>query len=169
MTRALVIGGTGFVGQAACRELMRRGVETIAASRSHHPYGTFTSHRVLDRSDAGDVMRVLDEVQPDVLLDLAAFQPPDIGGVEAAFRGQRYVFVSTGVYPDLHGAPAREEDFVPYEGEPPSDLNYREGKRWCETLIMRSSLPWTVVRPPAIFGASDPSLRIGRASCRERV
>ena len=161
MSRALVIGGTGFVGQAACRELMRRGVETIAASRSHHPYGTFTSHRVLDRANASELKRVLDEVQPDVLLDLAAYQPPDIRGVEGAFTGARYVFVSTGVYPDLNGAPAREEDFVPYEGEPPEGrLDYREGKRWCETLITRSSLPWTVVRPPAIFGASDPSLRI---------
>jgi nucleoside-diphosphate-sugar epimerase len=160
VTRALVIGGTGFVGQAACRELMRRGVETIAASRSPHPYGTFTSHRVLDRTNGSELKRVLAEVRPDVLLDLAAYQPADIRGVEKAFTGQRYVFVSTGVYPELHGVPAREEDFVPYEGELPSGLDYREGKRWCETLIMRSSLPWTVVRPPAIFGASDPSLRI---------
>jgi nucleoside-diphosphate-sugar epimerase len=182
LTRALVIGGTGFVGQAACRELMRRGVETIAASRSEHPYGTFTSHRVLDRTKQADLKRVLDEVMPDVVLDLAAYQPADIRGVEAAFRGERYVFVSTGVYPALQGVPAREEDFVPYEGEPPAGvrgppraqqttgsprnrqiswgLDYQEGKRWCETLIMRSSLPWTIVRPPAIFGPSDPTLRI---------
>ena len=49
--RALVIGGTGFVGVAACKELMRRGVETIAASRTKHPYGTFTSHVAFDRTD----------------------------------------------------------------------------------------------------------------------
>jgi hypothetical protein len=30
-----------------------------------------------------------------------------------------------------------------------------DGKRWCETLIARSrDFPWTVVRPPAIFGAA---------------
>lgn len=158
--RCLVIGGTGFVGQAACRELMRRGVETVAASRTGHPYGTFTSHRVLDRADPDALRRVLEEVRPDVLLDLAAFQPDDVRGVEAVFAGDRYVFVSTGVYRDLHGRPAREEDFEPSQGEPPSELDYREGKRWCETLLTRSSLPWTVVRPPAILGPGDPTLRI---------
>jgi len=49
--RALVLGGTGFIGVATCKELMRRGVETIAASRTEHPYGTFTSHRAFDRTD----------------------------------------------------------------------------------------------------------------------
>ncbi len=160
MTRARVIGGTGFVGEAACKELMRRGVETVAASRTPHPYGTFTSHRVLDRRRPGELARVIDEVRPDVLLDLAAYQPDDVRAVEAAFGGERYVFVSTGVYPDLRGRQAREEDFEPYPGEPPAGLDYLEGKRWCETLIVRSSLPWTVIRPPAILGAADPSLRI---------
>jgi hypothetical protein len=48
------------------------------------------------------------------------------------------VFVSTGVYPHLHGKPAREEDFVPLEGDPPADLDYMDGKRWCETVMARS-------------------------------
>ena len=39
-----MIGGAGFIGTAACRELMRRGVETIAAGRTPRPYGTFTSY-----------------------------------------------------------------------------------------------------------------------------
>ena len=37
MTRALVLGGAGFIGTAACKELMRRGVETIAAGRKDRP------------------------------------------------------------------------------------------------------------------------------------
>ena len=44
-----MIGGTGFIGVAACRELMRRGVETIAGGRSPKPYGTFTSHLTPER------------------------------------------------------------------------------------------------------------------------
>jgi nucleoside-diphosphate-sugar epimerase len=65
------------------------------------------------------------------------------------------------VYPWLNGKPAREEDFVPLEGQPPAELDYMNGKRWCETLLARSrDFPWTVVRPPAIFGPADPSLRI---------
>jgi nucleoside-diphosphate-sugar epimerase len=170
MTRALVIGGTGFIGQAACKELMRRGVETVAASRASHPYGTFTSHIAFDRRDEAWLRQVLDEVRPDVLLDLACFQPSELAAALRNFRGRRYVFVSTGVYPDRDdGSPAREEDFVPLDGEPPAEpLQYREGKRWCETLLARSGdVPWVVVRPPAVFGAEDPSLRI--AAYLERI
>jgi nucleoside-diphosphate-sugar epimerase len=100
-------------------------------------------------------------VQPDVLLDLACYLPGDVSAVARHFSGQRYVFVSTGVYPHLHGKPAREEDFIPLEGEPPETLDYMEGKRWCETMLARTSdFPFTVVRPPAIFGPGDHTLRI---------
>ena len=161
MTRALVLGGAGFIGVAACKELMRRGVETIAAGRKERPYGTFTSYVAFDREDEAQLTRALAQTQPDVLLDLACFQPRDIEAVARQFKGERFVFVSTGVYPDLHGRPAREEDFVPLEGPPPEALDYLEGKRWCETLLARNSdLQWTVVRPPAVFGPGDHTLRI---------
>jgi nucleoside-diphosphate-sugar epimerase len=161
MTRALVIGGPGFVGQAACKELMRRGIETIAASRTDHPYGVFTSFRQLDRREPGALRNVLADVRPNVVLDLAAYLPGDVQDAMREFSGDRYVFISTGVYPSLHGRPAAEDDFVPYVGEPPADLDYREGKRWCESLLQRSTdFPWTIIRPPAILGPSDPSLRI---------
>jgi len=160
--RCLVIGGGGFVGVAACRELMRRGVETIAAGRSPRPYGTFTSYLAFDRTDPDQLAGALRQSRPDVVLDLAAYQPAEVRTVLEAFQGERYVFVSTGVYPELHGRPAREEDFVPLEGDVPADrLDYLEGKRWCETVLARSSgVPWSVVRPPAIMGADDHTMRI---------
>ena len=161
--RALVLGGPGFIGTATCKELMRRGVETIAASRTPHPYGTFTSHVAFDRADEGELARVLGEVAPDVLLDLAAYQPSEVEAVIRHFRGSRYIFTSTGVYPDLfEDRPAREEDFQPLEGERPAEpIEYREGKRWCETVLAHSGgFPWTVIRPPAVVGAGDHTLRI---------
>jgi nucleoside-diphosphate-sugar epimerase len=161
LTRALVIGGAGFIGVAACKELMRRGVETIAAGRKERPYGIFTSYVAFDRDDPDQLAKALAQAQPDVVLDLACYQPPEIESMARAFRGERYVFVSTGVYPDLHGKPAREEDFVPLAGEPPAELDYRDGKRWCETLLTRhAELRWTVIRPPAVFGPADHTLRI---------
>jgi nucleoside-diphosphate-sugar epimerase len=161
MTRALVLGGGGFIGVAACKELMRRGVETIAAGRKERPYGTFTSYIAFDRRDENELKQTLAQVQPDVLLDLACYQPVEVESVARQFKGSRYIFVSTGVYPNLNGKPAREEDFVPLEGDPPGNLNYLDGKRWCETLLTRAEgLPWTVIRPPAVFGPSDHTLRI---------
>jgi nucleoside-diphosphate-sugar epimerase len=140
---------------------MRRGVETIAAGRKDRPYGTFTSYVAFDRSDEQQLAAALDRVEPDVLLDLACYQPAQVASVARRFKGARYVFVSTGVYPNLDGRPAQETDFVPLEGEPPPELDYLNGKRWCETMLTRTpGLPWTVVRPPAVFGPADHTLRI---------
>ena len=161
MTRALVLGGAGFIGVAACKELMRRGVETIAAGRKDRAYGTFTSYVAFDRTDEKQLKRALEQVEPDVLLDLACYQPGEVEAAARHFKGARYIFVSTGVYPHLNGRPAREEDFIPLEGDPPDTLDYLEGKRWCETVLARSdSFPWTVIRPPAVFGPADHTLRI---------
>ena len=163
MTRALVLGGAGFIGVAACKELMRRGVETIAAGRKERPYGTFTSYLAFDRTDEAQLERALKQTQPDVLLDLACYQPAEVEAVARHFEGARYVFASTRrVYPDMPGRPALEEDFVPLQGDAPTDeLDYVEGKRWCETVLARhDELPWTVIRPPAVFGAGDYSMRI---------
>jgi len=146
---------------AACKELMRRGVETIAAGRKERPYGVFTSYVSLERTDEDQLRRVLEQTDPDVLLDLACYQPAEVEAVVRRFNGTRYVFVSTGVYPNLFGRPAKEEDFAPLEGDPPLVMNYMEGKRWCETVLSRHhDFPWTVVRPPAVFGPADHTLRI---------
>jgi nucleoside-diphosphate-sugar epimerase len=167
-----VIGGTGFIGIAACRELMRRGVETVAAGRTARPYGVFTSHVAFDRRDPAQLASALERTRPDVVLDLAAFQPAEVMAVVERFGGERYVFVSTSVYPDLEGRPAHEEDFAPLLGDPPpppsldgdplQDLDANlSGKRWCETVLARSGgFPWVSVRPPAVFGAEDHTLRI---------
>lgn len=163
MTRALVLGGGGFIGVAACKELMRRGVETIAAGRKDRPYGTFTSYIAFDRTDESQLQRALDAVQPDVVLDLACYDPAQVASVIKVCTAQRYVFISSGAaYPDVPGKPAVEDDFRPLDGEPPQgELVYADGKRWCETLLARAGeFPWTVIRPPAVFGASDRTLRI---------
>ena len=163
-----MLGGAGFIGVAACKELMRRGIETIAAGRTERPYGVFTSYVTVDRFDEEQLKATLDSVRPDVLLDLACFTPAEIDVAMRLFKGERYVFVSTGVYPHLNGRPAREEDFVPLEGNPPDTLDYLEGKRWCETALARSrDFPWTVIRPPAVFGPADHTLRI--AAYMQRV
>jgi nucleoside-diphosphate-sugar epimerase len=160
----LVLGGPGFVGTAACKELMRRGVETIAASRTPKPYGTFTSHVALDRRDEEAFARVLADVEPDVLLDCACYHPREVAAALRHFRGDRYVFIATGtvLYPTGIDRPAREDDFVPFEGDPPDgDLDYVTGKIWCETLLRRApDFPSVTLRPPAVLGAGDPTRRI---------
>lgn len=157
-----MIGGAGFIGSAACKELMRRGVETIAAGRKDRPYGTFTSYVAFDRKDEAQLARALDSVRPDVVLDLECDHPEDIAAVIRHCKAERYVYVSSGrAYPDIDGRPAVEDDFKPLAGDPPADVDYANGKRWCETVLARAErFPWSVIRPPAVFGAADHTLRI---------
>jgi nucleoside-diphosphate-sugar epimerase len=89
--RALVIGGPGFIGAATCKELMRRGVETIAASRTPHPYGTFTSHVAFDRGDEEELARVLAEKEPDVVVDLALTGVAEADWLAGHFGGRHVV------------------------------------------------------------------------------
>lgn len=157
-----MIGGAGFIGVAACKELMRRGVETIATGRKERPYGTFTSYIAFDRDDEAQLQRTLDSVQPDVVLDLACYEPHQAEAMIRNCKAARYVFISSGaVYPEIDGRAAIEDDFKALEGEPPAQMDYADGKRWCETVLSRAvGFPWAVVRPPAVFGAADPRMRI---------
>src|SRR5258708_34151247 len=59
VTRALVLGGAGFVGVAARKELMTRGVETIAAGSKEHPYHTFPTFVDFDRTQRDPLHRAL--------------------------------------------------------------------------------------------------------------
>lgn len=130
--RVLVIGGAGFIGAAACKELMRRGVETIATGRKDRPYGTFTSYRMLDRDEAGRLAAVLTEVEPDVVLDLACRSRAQVREIVETFRGRRYVLVSC----------------LLSDTGPEAEIEIRQSK-----------VPWVVIRLPRVVGAGDPSGR----------
>ena len=157
-----MIGGAGFVGVAACKELMRRGVETVAAGRKERPYGTFTSYVAFDREDETQLVKTLETVQPDVVLDLAAYVPAHVEAVIRNFEGARYVLVSSGsVYPELMGRVAHESDFVPPTGPHWGEFDYADGKRYCEAALAKADgFPSLVVRPPSVLGPGDPTLRI---------
>ncbi|GAC1341321.1 MAG: hypothetical protein NVSMB29_11610 [Candidatus Dormibacteria bacterium] len=157
-----MLGGLGFVGASVCAELRRSEAEIITASRSVSAPDNRGAHVTVDRRNESELKRVLADLQPDILVDLACYQPAEVDAVVRTFKGTRYLFMSTGVYPNLFGKTATEGDFVPLSGEVPGGHpEYMEAKRWCETALARhQGFPWTVIRPPAIFGAHDPSLRI---------
>ncbi len=67
--RAIVTGGAGFIGRAACAALEQRGATAIAADVAGPDGHDF---RPLDVSDAAAVSALIGEVQPDVVVHLAA-------------------------------------------------------------------------------------------------
>lgn len=150
MTTLAITGGTGFVGTAliqaavaaghAVRALTRRsqsardGVEWIA--------GTLEDAAALDRlvSGADVVVHVAGVVNAP---DRTAFVAGNVEGTRAMLaaaakaRAARFVHVSS--------LAARE----------PGLSDYGWSKAEAERLVEASSLAWTIVRPPGIYGPGD--------------
>lgn len=77
MTSVLVIGGTGFVGRHAVENLLDHDYDVTSLSRGC-PAFPFTDpgdveHLREDRTDRTALERVGREVDPDVVIDCAAF------------------------------------------------------------------------------------------------
>ncbi len=78
--RALVTGSTGFIGRWVARRLQDAGAQTFLASRSGEAlrrsaaeYALKGEHIVADFAVPGTVNRVLNQVRPDVVFNLAGY------------------------------------------------------------------------------------------------
>jgi nucleoside-diphosphate-sugar epimerase len=125
----------------------------------------WSRYGVGDRSRRGGLAEAIAGRSWDAVVELAAYQPREMQEAVEVFSGSlsRYVFVSSGAV--YAGAAGSAEDGAPIpDGEPPSEeLDYAEGKRWCEAVLARAiaaGFPGVVLRPPAVLGAGDHTGRI---------
>jgi GDP-L-fucose synthase len=168
-SRVTVTGGAGFLGRFVCEQLRQRGCRDIAVPR----------RRDYDLTQAGDVARMYDDFQPDVVIHLAA----EVGGIganrehpgrffyanmamglhlveEARRRGLRK-FVHTGTvcaYPKFAPVPFREQDL--WNGYP-EETNAAYGVAKKAVFVMLDayrqeySLDSAVVLPVNLYGPGD--------------
>jgi nucleoside-diphosphate-sugar epimerase len=166
--RALVTGATGFVGSHLTETLRRHGDEVTALARSARkaellaPLGV----RVVpgDLHDAGALTRAVEG--QDVIYHvagvvaarneadfLAANRDGTANLVAAAERvgGPRLVLVSSmaAVGPSARGQPHRGDE------SPRPVTAYGRSKLAAEGVVTASSLPWSIVRPPMVYGPRD--------------
>jgi uncharacterized protein YbjT (DUF2867 family) len=157
--RALVLGGTGFVGRSTAERLVRAGwtvrVPTRRLSRAKHLNPLPTLELVeADVHDAATQRRLLAGCDAVVNLvailhgNTAAFQrahvelPRTLAAAMAAAGPRRLVHVSAlGVGPD---APS----------------NYLRSKTEGESALRATALELTLLRPSVIFGADDRFLNL---------
>ena len=166
--KAFVTGATGFVGSHLAEALVRRGDQVTALVRSPHKAdrlrelgvelvpGDLHAHAALARGAAG-----ADVVYHVAGLVAARSDAEFIAGnregtrnvVTAAEAGsaRRFVFVSTMAA----GGPA--ERGHPLSGnEPPRPVTrYGRSKLAAEAVVRASSLEWTILRPPMVYGPRD--------------
>jgi nucleoside-diphosphate-sugar epimerase len=166
--RALVTGATGFVGGHLAEALRRRGDEVTALARSANKAQALASLgvRVIngDLHDSGTLARALEG--QDVVFHVAGvvaarneaeFLRANRDGtgnlVQASMRSgrPRFVLVSSMAAAGP-SAPGR-----PHSGSEPARpvTAYGRSKLAAEWVVTATGLPWTIVRPPTVYGPRD--------------
>jgi nucleoside-diphosphate-sugar epimerase len=164
----MVTGATGFVGSHLAEALRQRGHEVTVLARSAAKAESLQARGVRvvmgDLHDSGALSRAI-EGQDAVFhvagvvaaRDEAEFQRANRDGtanlVEASARAgrPRFVLVSSmaAAGPSSPGKPHRGT-------EPPRPVTaYGRSKLAAEALVTGSALPWTIVRPPTVYGPRD--------------
>ncbi len=159
----LVSGGTGFVGSAIVRELLRRG-EAVAvlgrdSARVRQLFGDSVEAREADVSKPGEA---LDRAFQGIDVAINAVQFPN-SPIENKARGWTFEEV------DLKGtknqadaakkAGARRFLYVSGAGAAPDAPQHWFRFKWeAEEYLKNSGLEWVIVRPTWVYGPGDHSL-----------
>lgn len=148
-----VTGATGFVGQAVLDEATQRGITVRALTRRTQSArdgiswisGDLGSHDALAElvRGADAVLHIAGVVNAP---DMAGFHAGNVAGTEAVVSAaagaetKRFIHVSS--------LAAREPDLS----------DYGKSKQQAEVAVRSSSLDWTIVRPPAVYGPRDTEI-----------
>lgn len=169
--RALVTGGTGFVGSHLVEALRRRGDEVTALVRSPAKAAILAPLGVTlapgDLQDPAALTRALAGV--DVVYHVAGltaarsaaeFRRVNVEGtaslLDAAARTgvERFVLVSSLAAAGPSPRGGRRVDLEPSEPV----TRYGVSKAAAEDVVRHGSVPWVIARPPAVYGPRDAEL-----------
>lgn len=176
-TPVLVTGATGFTGIVLTRKLVEAGLKVSAVARESSNLAPLSDLEITwFRGDVFDekVMRQAVDGQEYVFHVAAAFREAksteqDYWNVhvrstqiicEEVLKNpefKRYVHVSTiGVHGHIKNPPATEESrFSPGDGYQRTKLQAEE---WLNGYATANRLPYTIIRPAAIYGPGDQRL-----------
>lgn len=184
--KILVTGASGFIGHHVVQAVVSQGLRAFPVLRAGSDRRDLEAHadriRVVDLADAASCREAVRGV--DVVIHLAgltrarslqAFREVNVHGVsrlvtachEAAPGLKRFVLVSSiaAAGPGVRSAPRRETD--PCEPVTPYGVSKLEGE---EALRAEAgSIPWTIVRPPVVYGPRERDVLTLFKLCRRGV
>jgi dihydroflavonol-4-reductase len=173
--RALVTGATGFVGSHLAEALLRQGAAVTALVRSRRKAEHLTQLGVRQvPGDLHDRAALIEAVRGQELIfhvaGLVAARDADefrfanregtanlIAAIRQALRDDRveepprivYVSSMAAGGPSLRGQPLQGH-------EPPAPVTaYGRSKLEGEAVVRDSGFPWTIIRPPMVYGPRD--------------
>ena len=174
--KALVTGATGFIGSHLCEELIRKGYEVACLSRNNSNIKWIESSGVKflkgDCTILDSLNCVIDEF--DYIFHLAGltksiskenFFKVNTKGTENLLkkisnnsRLKRFIYISSlaAVGPGNNGIPVNELS------TPAPVSDYGRSKLEAEKAVLsyKGKIPFTILRPPAIYGPRDRDMLI---------
>ena len=171
----LVLGGTKFFGKEIVNTLLGAGHQVTVYTRGNQQpaFWDKVNHICGDRTDYADFSRQLRGKTFDAVIDNIAFTPEDVAAALDVFEDkiERYIFTSSlSVYLTTDWTlPLREGDVDHRIDELPNEnpgfyrynaaasSPYALGKLRAERMLIRQDrIPYTIIRPPHVFGPGDP-------------
>src|SRR4051812_42078160 len=161
--RALVIGGTLFIGRGIVAELLAEGHEvTILHRKPGHDCGKRVREIIADRNDTEGLKAALAGKRFDVVFDNVydwqhGTNADQVEGTAKLFDHlQRYVYMSSvAAYGD--GLNHHEGDALAPDNHPDSYVrNKAMSERALFRLHQRNRFPVVTLRPPFIYGPGNP-------------
>lgn len=169
--KVLILGGTSFFGKAIVRKFFEAQHSVTVFTRGKELPTDLPPHEHLkgDRGNLSDLLRVARHAEWDLVIDNIGYDGEAVSKAVEAFKGvKHFIFDSTvSVYryiPDAFPMPL-QENAVNFERIPPQqDLEdihwkYARGKLEAERALKEASFPWTILRPPVVYGPFDVTNR----------
>ncbi|HEY7906421.1 MAG TPA: NAD-dependent epimerase/dehydratase family protein [Wenzhouxiangella sp.] len=156
MATFAVTGATGFIGRALTNVLVGQGHSIHALTR--HPTGANSRSIVYIRGTLEDRASLEALIEgTDGVIHLA--------GLTAALNRNAYFKTNAAGTAQLLSVLEAQTTPIPLvhisslAAREPHLSDYSASKHAGETLVQSTTLPWTMIRPPAVYGPNDAALR----------
>ena len=160
MARALVIGGTLFIGRALVDQLLERGDDVVIMHRGRGtPFGQRVDEIRCDRNDTVAVQAALAGTRFDVVYDNVydwqrgtTAEQVSAAATAAAKGLRRYVFTSSVAVYHPGGDYPEDIDLVPSDYPNQYGANKADTERALFALYREQGIPVATLRPAFVFG-----------------